>query len=307
MQSSDAQPQAETPAQPTYEAADLLRLPQLKVHKLTYPRRLAGLDIETLDVVDNSAVIEIAMVSCVIAALPDEKDTVKLLRSANTEMVFTFNVIDQIARGRSMDGTTYAFHLQKLGHTGLMELLGAGLNLDETATQQSLTQIQRYLNGMQEIWINGLSFDPGIVTSLARSYGYVSGNKTGALWDFQKERDTRTVYRTFPLQADKTPAIHRALPDATWCLEEAWVYHVGCSRFGNFLVNQYNEEQKLKAAAATAEANAAAIAEGTGVESPSLTETPKEGSSEQPMVDVVVVEPTAEVVDASPVESEYKE
>ncbi len=190
---------------------------------LTFPRAVAGLDMETL-ALDNCAVI--TEVGIVVATLVrnTESGLVELADPANHHI--RFNALDQIARGRVMSPETWVFHLKHSGVVGLHDQISQGLLLDEQGTRISLSLIQNIMMLVSEIWINGCSFDPVVLSTLSQAYEFKTRFAMDRLWSHSKERDVRTINRTIPgLDASKAGSSHRALDDARWNLDMALAYY----------------------------------------------------------------------------------
>lgn len=186
-----------------------------------FPLSVATLDVETL-ALDNRAVV--TEVGIVVATLAHVDGVVGLTYS--TSHHFTFNVLDQIARGRTMNPKTWEFHLKHSGVIGLHDQIADGLLLDEQGTRTSLHRIQSILLPVSEIWINGLSFDPVILSTLAQSYEFETNFEMCRLWSHSKERDVRTVNRTISgLDTSKVASLHRALDDAKCNLDVVVNYY----------------------------------------------------------------------------------
>lgn len=197
--------------------------------KTNFPMVVACLDSESMALGHNAVVTEVALVTAELKL----HDTAGVMVNPEsvTKYVMYFNVLDQIARGRVFNTDTYLFHMRSGGLKGISDQVAPGLTVGESETCDSLKRIQEITSQCAEIWINGLSFDPGLLQSLCRSYNYDSGKHLNSLWDYSKERDTRTIYRTFPLVKDSKKSDHRALTDALWCLDMATQYHQGVEKY----------------------------------------------------------------------------
>lgn len=189
---------------------------------LIFPRSVASLDVETLALDNYAAVTEVGIVVATLV----QTDSGRVEVSDPVDHHLRFNVLDQIARGRAMSPQTWVFHLKHSGVVGLHDQIAQGLLLDEQGTRNSLNYIQNILMPVSEIWINGLSFDPVILSTLAQNYELETKFDMSRLWAHSKERDVRTVNRTAPdLNAPKAKSSHRALDDAKWNLEVVAGYY----------------------------------------------------------------------------------
>jgi hypothetical protein len=197
---------------------------------LSSSRHVASLDIETLALSNHAVVTEVGIIEADIGQAHD--GSVGL--SIRTQHYFQFNALDQIARGRVLDPKTWVFHLRLCGVKGIHEQVADGLLLDEAACQSNLARIQQVLNSVSEIWINGCSFDPVILSTLAQDYEFKTQFAMDRLWSHSKERDVRTINKTIPsLLPEKTKASHRALGDARWNLDIARAYYNLLSRLSS--------------------------------------------------------------------------
>lgn len=190
---------------------------------LTFPRSVASLDIETL-ALDNYAVI--TEVGIVVANLVRNTESGLVEIDGPVDHHLRFNVLDQLARGRVMSPQTWVFHLKHSGVVGLHDQIAQGLLLDEQGTRNSLNFIQNILMPVSEIWINGCSFDPVVLSTLTQGYEFETKFAMARLWSHSKERDVRTINRTISgLDTSKASSSHRALADARWNLEIARAYY----------------------------------------------------------------------------------
>lgn len=189
---------------------------------LTFPRSVAGLDSETLALDNYAAITEVGIVVATLVQTASGHVEV----SDPVDHHLRFNVLDQIARGRAMSPQTWVFHLKHSGVVGLHDQIAQGLLLDEQGTRNSLNYIQNILMPVSEIWINGLSFDPVILSTLTQNYELETKFSMSRLWDYSKERDVRTINRTVPgLDTSRAKGCHRAVADARWNLEVVANYY----------------------------------------------------------------------------------
>ncbi len=194
---------------------------------LVFPTSIATLDIETLALDNAAAVTEVGIVVAQLVHSPSGQ--VEVVNPADLRL--QFNVLDQIARGRVMNPQTWEFHLKHSGVEGLHNQIADGLLLDEDGTRSNLSHIQNTLASVSEIWINGLSFDPVILSTLVQDYQFTTKFAMNKLWAHSKERDVRTVYRTIlNLETSKAESSHRAIDDARWNLSVVAAYYNFLSR-----------------------------------------------------------------------------
>jgi 3' exoribonuclease, RNase T-like len=182
---------------------------------------IAAIDIETLDTASTAHVFEIAVVTAEIdQGLFAELDCAKLAPS----------YMEQLLLGRSVSKSTLDFHIRNRGIDNFENNLvdryrdsGDDQEYDRVKVKDGLDQIRSLCKDVEEVWINGVSFDSLVLQSLQHAVG-----DTLPLWTFRKERDVRTVRNTNPalyaLTANKNVA-HRAYEDALWNLSVAALYH----------------------------------------------------------------------------------
>ncbi len=191
-------------------------------NELVFPRVVAAVDIETLALHNHAVVMEVGIIEADLELTPDGQVSLYV----QAQHYFQFNVLDQLARGRVLDSKAWLFHLRMCGVKGIHEQVADGLLLDEAACQSNLARIQQVLNSASEIWINGCSFDPVILSTLAQDYEFKTQFAMDRLWSHSKERDVRTINKTIPsLLKEKVKVSHRALDDARWNLDIARAYY----------------------------------------------------------------------------------
>lgn len=182
--------------------------------------KLAGLDIETLDLERTTAVVfEIG-----VALVDFDEETEKL--NYKNETLLAPDLSQQIAYGRTISPKTVAWHVEQ--HKGNREELASRLRIAGDACYRADIKIihaklGKLLGDADEIWINGLSFDPVVLHYLFAHEGLESP------WDFRKEKDVRTIRPALDIIGFQCPPIegkrHCAVPDAKWNLELAKGYH----------------------------------------------------------------------------------
>jgi hypothetical protein len=180
---------------------------------------IAALDIETLDTAHTAHVFEISAVTAVIdVGLFIEQSSIKLAP----------NYLEQLFLGRTKSKDTLEFHRKIRGNDEFESNL-LSLNSNDTYDYTSVSLVitfellRDFLKDVEEIWINGLSFDSPILHSLAKDSGC-----SMPLWDFRKERDVRTVRNTNPALhklTKNTQVLHSAYEDALWNLSVAAHHH----------------------------------------------------------------------------------
>lgn len=200
--------------------------------KTQFPLICAALDSETLALREDAVVTEVAVVKFRLEVNP----TGRLVRDTIDEKVFYFNAIEQVALGRVIDKDTFDFHVKNGGLESISSQVIPGL--ENPHSVYNLQSLQEFCENSEEVWINGLSFDPSVLRSLANSYGFKSKYHLNSLWHYRKERDCRTIYRTFPMETPKGISSHRALDDAKWVEQIVHLYHQGVQDYLAYLESQ---------------------------------------------------------------------
>jgi hypothetical protein len=175
--------------------------------------KIAALDIETLDLNKTTALIfDIGIVVITDFELPS-------LRSIK-EVGIRPALAEQLALGRTVSQDTVAFHTKNYGGVeAFTEHLTGHNSYERMSVKSSIDLIQRTLKDVDELWINGLSFDPVLVESLALQVDMKLP------WDFRKETDVRSIRAQVPFpELEKRKAAHDAIKDAHWNLEIATAF-----------------------------------------------------------------------------------
>lgn len=195
---------------------------------------IAGFDIESLSLEPDAVVFEIG-----IAIYNTEK-------SVCQQLLFLPDIGEQIAAGRRIDQSTIDWHVNTV-HGGNFTAFAArlsqafrgdGVHMNLVATY---SRILETLKDVDAIWINGLSFDPVVISSLFSPY---YPGRESVPWSYKKESDVRTTRRT--LAMPNFPSIpipecldttgrqtHFAVVDATWNVAQAYHYHKGMGELIN--------------------------------------------------------------------------
>lgn len=189
---------------------------------------IAGFDIESLSLEPDAVVFEIG-----IAIYNTEK-------SVCQQLLFLPDIGEQIAAGRRIDQSTIDWHVNTV-HGGNFTAFAArlsqafrgdGVHLNLVATY---SRILETLKDVDAIWINGLSFDPVVISSLFSPY---YPGRESLPWSYKKENDVRTACNS--LEIPSFPIIdlphclvtsdakkHHAVADATWNIAKAYQYNRG--------------------------------------------------------------------------------
>lgn len=177
---------------------------------------IASLDCETLDSYPATAVVfDVGLVKCDVS-FPDGIEV-----SNTSTLELRFDVLEQLANGRTVSPDTIKFHQRIRGTEKFCDDLAGTFESPITPVkiEVGLTAIKNFLEGVDHLWINGLSFDPVVFSSLARSI------ECSLPWDFRTERDVRTIRTLIPSVDVKSEAKHEALADANWNLDIAIKFH----------------------------------------------------------------------------------
>ena len=190
---------------------------------------IAGLDIETLSLEPDAVVFEIGIV---VYNTSSPNFHSRLIKP---------RISDQIVAGRRIDQSTIDWHVNTV-HGG--DRVGFSSRLSEHCYQENSISaspsvaydiVKADLADVDEIWINGLSFDPVVLSSLF--YAYHPGRES-IPWNYKKEKDVRTILPSiskpgFPsvslpacLQTDHLLK-HHAVADSTWNVGSAYEYNFG--------------------------------------------------------------------------------
>lgn len=179
--------------------------------------KLVGLDTETFDLERTTGVVfEIG-----VSIISFDSETYKLNYESNT--LIAPDLGQQIAYGRTISQKTVAWHIDQ--HKGNREEFANRLRVagDRSDIKNIHSALGKLLGDADEIWINGLSFDPVVLHYLFAHEGLESP------WDFRKEKDVRTIRPALDIIGFQCPPIegmrHCAVPDAKWNLAMAKGYH----------------------------------------------------------------------------------
>lgn len=189
---------------------------------------IAGLDIESLSLEPDAVVFEIGIAKF-------DTSTLDL-----TSHLILPDISQQVASGRRIDQETIDWHVNTIhngDHAAFAARLAQAWRDDGLHLQVSKAHrvIKDYLKDADEIWINGLSFDPVVISSLFSPYYQ---GRESIPWVYTKESDVRTARR--PLKLPGFPSItlpeslevdesmkHHARVDAIWNVAQAYQYNFG--------------------------------------------------------------------------------
>lgn len=182
---------------------------------------IGSLDFETLDTVAYTTVVtDVGM-----AKIPDA--TPESLQKVNV-VGLRLNVLEQVLHGRSCSRKTLDFHTDQHGTIqSFYEHLQASPFYLPVSMADAMTTISKFFEDCTEIWINGTSFDPVVLTGLCATY------KLTFPYKYNKEIDVRTLRKKHDLgNVDAMECVHQysqtlvnkkhdAISDACWNLKNA--------------------------------------------------------------------------------------
>lgn len=181
--------------------------------------KLVALDIETLDLDRATALVFEIGISVLTL-----DDTMLPIGEVKT-FEHNLGLVEQIAYGRTISPNTVAWHIKQHGgnRAEFEDRLARGGN---SSIQSAYEFCNTHLEGADEIWINGLSFDPVVLHYLFAHIGKEPP------WHFRKENDVRTIRRALPFLGEaEAPGNgkkrHFAGTDAEWNIEIAYAYRRG--------------------------------------------------------------------------------
>lgn len=168
-------------------------------------------DIETLDQTRNSVILEAAFIMVNIKSYADRipfdeiKQQIITLDLRGPEeawseynnisgvrmLVCNFSLIEQITYGRTLSQSTFEFHCKTPESRMYLQRNLRRCSSGENAYAQ-FNDLANFLAPAEQIWFNGLSFDPPNLMSLAHQCSFKP-----ELWHFRKESDIRTIYKMF--------------------------------------------------------------------------------------------------------------
>lgn len=193
-------------------------------------KKIASLDIESCSTKQRAHIFEVGIVLANFTPNgiyydPEDDDdedhpASMLIRD---RIGFTFDCIEQMLLGRIVDASTMKFHQTHRGDAARTMLMGSE-QYPMRKLHEGFDLIRETLADVDQIWINGLSFDPALLRSLQEECEYPHD-----LWDFRKECDVRTIRTTNELMYELThdsrkKSVHQALKDAEWNLGVANKY-----------------------------------------------------------------------------------
>lgn len=167
--------------------------------------KIASLDIETGSTKTNAMIFEIGIIKVEVPtyAQIDPKSIYDIVTKVNppTEdcqfLVLPVNFQQQSFLGRDLTEDTLKFHCSTIEMSDNYTRMMRACALCEKPVQETLEQVRSFCSGIDELWVNGLSFDPVILKTLQESVGDFK-----PLWKFRAETDVRSLYRIFELDSD---------------------------------------------------------------------------------------------------------
>lgn len=170
--------------------------------------RIGTLDTETCGLSSKSVVWEAAVIILECDQHYQRQNTIE-------HGYWRLDMFEQLAKGRTVNADTMAFHKKNMGdsyseifNTHSSELRSVGAFFRD---------LKVLCEGLDEMWINGNSFDVSMLKSLALDFGLPDEMP----WRYRGESDLRTIRTQFNIiglsDTESTPA-HRAIEDCKWNL-----------------------------------------------------------------------------------------
>lgn len=168
--------------------------------------KIGTLDIETLDTNRSTAIVW--EVGLIVVDVDEQRK--QLSGTEALEFEWVLDVTSQVARGRTSAPDTVAFQNRQFPGGEFEKLL----ERPTTPMRRFFTELRVNCSGLDELWVNGLSFDPPLLESLAHDFG----EWHGGIWLFRIERDVRTIKAEWGINLPQEGKKHRALDDCRWNL-----------------------------------------------------------------------------------------
>ena len=167
----------------------------------------ATIDIETLGTKPDTTVLTIGAI----------KFNPFTYEEPHSDLYLKVDADEQLAAGRSVDEDTLTWWTKQP-----QEIQDeAFLSTDRISVEDTLTQLNKYLVGVDKVWCQGPVFDICILENLYRQYDKHFN------WVFWNIRDSRTLYGLMPEESRKKYkfAAHNALEDCriqSKCIQEVY-------------------------------------------------------------------------------------
>ncbi len=176
---------------------------------------IASLDMETLDLGIRCQVFDIA---CVVAKIEEDREP----REVRKELI-RLDLVEQMRLGRTASPQTVEFHEKQRGAEAFRQHLYGTSDYSVMSVSKAFEVLRDCTDKVEEVWINGLSFDSAILQSLG-----VDVKDTKPLWWFRKERDVRTIRETITWvhrETDRSTVAHDAYQDTLWNISVVDAYY----------------------------------------------------------------------------------
>lgn len=175
-------------------------------------KRIGAIDCETLSLRTNAVIWEAALLVTTVNEWYEPLET-----DPPAIASWRLEVLSQLALGRAADPDTLAWSYKQHG-PAFHELVYGTDGAQLLHPTEALNQIKRACRGLDEIWINGTSFDSARLHSLGEDLGVCDG-KNG-MWVYNSERDLRSFRHVLDLPdtvEELAQGKHRAMADTYWC------------------------------------------------------------------------------------------
>lgn len=182
---------------------------------------IGTIDIETLSLSMNAAIIEIGMLVSVVDVV-NWKPNYTQCADSSVGFYSRLDFLEQLELGRRIDTGTIAFHVKTFGAGPFRSSLYGSPASEEGGSamvsyaKEALLHLKTACKDLDELWTNHPTFDSGRLHTLSEQLGI------GQLWDYRIERDICTLRKSMGLSGDESVkgdtnlVRHTALGDCHW-------------------------------------------------------------------------------------------
>lgn len=172
--------------------------------------KVASLDIETLSVRMNAAIIEVGYVIGMVPVHVESMNYNDFVPIAQGTL--SFDLLDQIKLGRHVDPSTIEFHERQTNEAAARCMIYGYSGSQHRSAFDQLTILKKLMKDVDELWLNHPTFDAGRLNTLAEQVS------VDPLWRYSIEKDVATLKRMFGLDSNIV-CTHRGLDDARYNLD----------------------------------------------------------------------------------------
>ena len=170
-------------------------------------KKVGTLDIETLGMTSDAVVYEVSLITAEV----DEYYKVVDGAAIPKEWTGKLDILIQMLNNRAIEQGTLAFHFKNFKENTAQKILEGGHG-PQAHPQAVLQHIADECSSLDELWINGTSFDPPILQHLNQMF-----RPDKPLWYFRIENDIRTIRSRLSLSEPGTStAKHESIEDCRW-------------------------------------------------------------------------------------------